>query len=280
MTTADTLDYAQLPFYLWDSLQHDSVVVPTAGVDSCFTEFLVPTADAAHDTLERPSLFVGHSLVPQDGALSRRPDNVAPAWVFPVLLALVAVVTLFYRLRKLQLHDLLLALVDSHAMDRLQRNNSLLHTSQLVPMGLLMLGCLALPVHQLAMYKTGFVGYLLFTAALALAYLLRNGLMRLLGNVFENKWPVDIYITSNYFYHFVLATVVLPVLFLLLYLPRGTMPALYVLGGLVVLEFLARLFRGMQLFLTHSSGPRFYLFYYLCLVEIAPILVLINWIIE
>lgn len=280
MTTADTLDLAQTPFYLWDSLPHDSATAATAGVDSCYTEFLVPTADTAHDTVERPSLFAGHSLVPQGRVLAPRTDTATPPWVFPVLLALVAVVTLFYRLRKLRLHDLLTALVDSHAMDRLQRNNSLLHTSQLVPMGLLMLGSLALPVHQMAMAKTGFIGYVLLTATLAAAYLLRNGLMRLLGNVFENEGPVGTYITSNYLYHFVLASVILPVLFLLLYLPYGTTALLYVLGGLLALEILARLIRGLQLFLTHSSGPRFYLFYYLCLVEIAPFLVLINWITE
>jgi hypothetical protein len=280
MTTADTLDITQMPFYLWDSLQHEDAANTAEIVDSCYTEFLTPTVKLSDDTLERPSLFAGHTLAPQTSHLTSRPDSATPAWVFPVLLLLVGAITLFYRQRKLLLRDLLHALVDSHAMDRLQRNNSLLHTSQLVPMGILMLTCLALPVHQLALAKSGFGGYLLLTVALIAAYLIRNGLMRLLGSIYENNAALGAYITSNYFYHFILATAGLPLLFPLFYIPYGKPVFLYVLAGLLLLELLIRLFRSMQLFLTQSSGPKFYLFYYLCIVEIAPILILIFCIIE
>ena len=64
------------------------------------------------------------------------------------------------------------------------------------------------------------------------------------------------------------------------YLPWGNGVVLDILAGLIVVEFIVRLFRGMKLFLTQSSNAHFYLFYYLCIVEFIPILVLIKQIIN
>ena len=165
-------------------------------------------------------------------------------------------------------------------MERTLRNNKFNSRSRFLPMGLLMLAGLMLIVHQMALAKTGIGGYLLLVAITAVLYLLRNALLRLLAVVFDNNSAIDSYITSNYFYHLALATLLLPLLFLINYLPAGKEVALYVLEAVVAVELIMRLLRGVKLFLTQSSGPYIYLFYYLCIVEMTPILVLIKWIIE
>jgi hypothetical protein len=228
----------------------------------------------------RPSLFKSHGFAVQDSHLQTRVDTAAPVWVFVVLVTLTALTTLFFRSCKIPVKEMAPLLFDSRAMDRTLRNNNLNKRIRLVPMGLLMLAGLTLPVHQTAMAASGLGGYLLLTAAVAALYLLRNGLLRLLAGVFDNNASVDAYITSNYLYHLALITLLLPLLLLQTYLPAGREAVLYIMGGVVILEWIARLFRGLKLFLSQSSGAYVYLFYYLCIVELTPILVLLKWIIE
>ena len=283
MTAPDTLNINIQPFYQWDSVPYDvEAEAPDAGVavGDTFSYFFIPDSSAAVDAVVRPSLFQGHMLAPQHDVLAARTDASAPVWVFGLLVALVALTTLYYHRCKLNLKTLALLLFDSRAMDRTLRNNNLNSRVSFIPMGLLMLACLMLPVQQMALAKNGISGYILLLLGMTVLYLLRNGLLRLLAVTFDNGAAVETYITSNYMYHMMLATLALPLVFLLVYLPYGRDVVLYVLAALLVLEFAIRLFRGLKLFLTQSSGPYIYLFYYLCIVEIAPILLLVKWLIE
>mgnify|MGYP002622518618 CR=1 FL=1 len=270
-------------FYQFDTVPYAlETGLPDAGVavDSGFSRYFVPDYGVLPEAGERPSLFVGHTLDVQHQALVERTVQGAPMWVFALLLILTALTMFYYRQHKLRLKDLLASLVDSRAMDRMLRNNSLTRVAQLVPMALLMLACLALPVYDVALSGTGVPGYLLLTAALAALYLLRNGLMSLLGRVFDDQAAVAGYITNNYLYHLVLATVLLPLLFLMTYMPHGGGVMQWIVLMVVILEFLLRVVRGLKVFFTQTSCSHFYLFYYLCIVETAPILVLIKWLIE
>ncbi len=267
MNSPDTLNLAALPFYQWDTFvapQSDPEVgVVPAMLDSIFCE---------HDSVVyRPSLFSSHSLMPQDRNLTPRPDSTTAPWIFGVLVLLTALLCLYYRMRKITFGPLLTALVDSRAMDRMLRNNNMTRSIQLFPMGMLTVAVVALTLQPVPLWQ-----YLLLTAGLIVAYALRNGLMRFLATVFDNSGAVSTYVISNYLYHLTLATLLLPMLFLHFYLPRGGEMMLYVMVGLVAVEFLTRLVRGLKLFLTQSSGAHFYLFYYLCIVEIVPILVLLK----
>ena len=49
-----------------------------------------------------------------------------------------------------------------------------------------------------------------------------------------------------------------------------------ILAGILGLLFVVRLIRGLQLILTFSKTPKFYLFYYLCILEIVPIIIIIK----
>lgn len=267
-------------FYLWDTLPYPvTEQAPDFGMaaDSAYRFLLVPDTEAVHDTLMRVSLFVGHALPMQHAGLLQRSVAGAPVWVFAVLLALVALTTLYFRRHKLGMRDLLASLVDWRTMDRMLRNNNMARTVALVPAGLLVSACIALPVHQLAMARTGFVGYLLLAASLMALYLLRNGLIRLLATMFDDRQAVGMYVISNYLYHLTLTVLLLPLLFLQTYLPHGGEEVLWVMAGVAVLELLMRAVRGLNVFLTNSLCSHLYLFYYLCTVEVIPVLVLVKW---
>lgn len=276
MPLHDTLN----AFYQWDSLPYPvETPAPDPGMatDSAFGLYIVPQVDAVHDTLVRTSLFEGHGLRLRNTGLLERVADGSPVWVFVLLVLLVALATLYFRMHKLRLRDVLASLVDVRAMDRMLRNTNMARTVALLPAGLLMLAGLALPVHQMALAATGIGGYLLLLAALTAFYLLRNGVMRLLATAFDDRQAVGLYITSNYLFHLTLAILMLPLLFLQAYLPVGADAVRWVMAGLAAIEFVVRLVRGMNVFLTNSSCSHLYLFYYLCTVEIVPILVLVKW---
>ena len=283
MTTSNniTLNQNTEPFYQWGAypdVEESASDVGVAVADT-FNLYFLPDSTLKAIPEERPSLFLEHSFVRQHEDLQARADTTAPVWVFGVLVALVALTTLYYRSAKLRFSSLVPLLFDSRAMDRTLRNNNFNNRFRFIPMGLLMLSGLMLAVHQTAMVKTGFGGYLLLVAAVAALYMFRNGLLRLLAVIFDNGDAVEAYINSNYLYHLALNTLVIPLLFLMMYLPIGRNAVMYVMGAIVVLELTIRLFRGLKLFLTQSSGPYIYLFYYLCIVEVTPFLVLLKWII-
>jgi hypothetical protein len=173
--------------------------------------------------------------------------------------------------------NLLKAAGDIRALDRLKRDSNLNFNYLWLPMGMLMVSPIVLLSQSMLLPDTGLLVNLAITAAAVLFYILRNRLFRFLGNIFDNKQGVSLYIASNYVYHQLEGIFVVVMLFLFFYLPGAKMVMLYIILVFLIFAFLIRFVRGMKVFLTHPNGSNFYLFYYLCIVEIAPVLVVIKW---
>ena len=229
------------------------------------------------DTAFHESMIVPHDLPVVHDGLQGRPDTTAPAWIFISLLLFSTMMCLIFRMRNIKWSLLLKSAIDLRAMDRLVRDCNLNRTITMLPMGLLLVAELCLPVHQSQLPQNGILGYLGLFVAVAVLYILRNALLRLLGNTFDRKQETTLYITSNYLYHFIEAVAVAVLLFLYFYLPDGRATMTWILVVFLGLGFLIRFFRSVKLFLTHPNGSSFYLFYYLCIVEIIPIIVLLKW---
>ena len=278
MNQLDTIDLTSIPFYQWDSVlatrQEEPAFAGVAMLDSVFA--IQPDSDTLHHT----SIFTAHELAPANRQLIPRPDTAAPGWVFALIMLLVAATVLYVQNHKLRIGDLLSSIVNQRAMDRLQRNHNLLRPMQLLPAPMLAAAAAALPTHCLAMSKTGFLGYILLVGGLIGVFFLRNALMRLTATVFGSGDSINPYLASNCLFYLVLDIALLPLSLLFFYMPGGQGSLTYIIFILILIEFLARIYRGLQLFLTHSSGSRFFIFYYLCIVELAPILVLTKWLIE
>lgn len=271
----DTIDYTAIPFWQWDSVP---IAEHTVDLGIPFDSIHRPRE--VMDTVFRKSLFQRHSLQVQHTEPAIRPDNAEPAWIFAVLVLLTGLICVYGQLRKIKYKELLKSLVDRRSMDRLVRDCNLNRSIMMLPMGLLLVAAVCLPIHRMGMAHTGLGDYLLLTLGVSMLYMLRNSIMRLLGNTFENKAGVNLYITNNYLFHLVEATVTTILLYPFFYLPGAQETMLYSIVGFLVLAFLMRYARGMKVFLTVKNSSNFYLFYYLCIVEIIPILVIIKWFIE
>lgn len=229
------------------------------------------------DTHLHESMIAPHNFPVVHDGLQVRPDFAPPAWVFIALLLLVALMGLLFRLRNIKMGLLLKSAVDLRAMDRLVRDCNLNRTFVMLPMALQLVAGVCLPIHQTQLPQSGILGYMILCAAVALLYILRNGLLRLLGNTFDKKQEMTFFITSNYLYHLIEATAVTALLFLYFYLPGGRATMTWILVACLAIGFLTRFFRGVKIFFSHPNSSCFYLFYYLCIVEAIPILVALKW---
>jgi len=270
----DTLNLTALPFWQWN-LQEN----PLTEVDTGIPFDSIHRPREVKDTVFRKSMFQRHSLQVQHSHVVVRPENHEPAWIFVSLLLLTGLICLYFHLRKIKLFTLLRALIDRRAMDRLARDCNLNRTTLMLPMGLLLVAAISLPIHRMALPQTSLWGYLLLAAGLGLLYILRNAILRLLGNTFENRQAVVLYITNNYLFHMLEALVVTVILFPFFYLPGAQTTLFSFIVGFVAIAFTVRFVRGVKIFLTLPNSSSFYLFYYLCIVEIIPILALTKWII-
>lgn len=277
MPTADTLQIDALHFYQWDSLTV-APVEHTANIGLPMDSIFRPFAES--EQVYRQSLFTGHELPMQNNIRQERAQEVAPVWNFIVVLLLCGLLVLYFKMRKITIQEVIKSAVDQRAMDRMIRSNNLNRNYLLLPMGALMIAAVGMGIWQSAMTHTGIGGYLLLSAALSVAYILRNSLLRLFGNVFDNPQAISYYIISNYIYHLILAVITTVLLFPLIYFPNGSEFFSYLFFSLVGLCFLIRLLRGIKIFLTQSKSFNFHLFYYLCIVEIIPYIVLLKWIIS
>lgn len=277
MPQADTIysDTTTLPFYqLTEPYPQPTEADVDLGIplDSLFRP-----VDAS-DTVYRTSLFTGHSLTPHHSTLQQRPATAAPAWIFIVATAICAIIYLYYRNHKLNLRDMLKSTIDGTSPEKQIRGAA--QGLALLPIALLLAATLGMVVWYMALQSTGPLGYLLTTLALTLAYLLRNGLLSTLAAVFDKRHTMSSYITSNYVYHLLLTTVVAPLTFALAYIQGAADGIATSIGILTALVYLMRLLHGAKLFLTKSSTFSFFLFYYLCTIEMIPLLAALKWIIS
>ena len=274
-SNTDTLDYTALPFWMWDTMGY-----PQTEVDTGIPFDSIHRPREAVDTVFRTSLFQRHTLQVKHTELATRQDTAEPAWTFVALLLLTGLICLYYKLRKIKGSALVKSLFDRRAMDRTVRDCNMNRSILMLPMGLLLVAVVCMPIHRMAMASTGVVGYLLLAVGVSLLYMLRNGIFRLLGNTFENRQGVALYLTNNYLYNLAEATALVVLLFPFYYLPGAQETMLYVLGGVAAAGFVMRFGRGVKVFLTLKNRSSFYLFYYLCIVELVPILVILKWFIE
>ena len=261
------------PFYLIDT---PFVHVEQAEPECCVPlDSVFPAREEAPLTV-RKSLFSSHTLQPSHSYLVPRQQTMAAPWLFFLIIALAALTYYYVSSRKLKVTELIRSTVDRRVLDRLVRGNNLTPL-RLMTIGLLVSSIVAVTVSQMALADLGFLGWVIASAILSAAYMTRWGLLRVLSRIFEAEEAMNAYINSGYIYHLVLGIALLPLTLLAVYMPWGQTTVLVTMGVLVALFFVMRIFRGIKLFLTISSAHSFYLFYYLCTVELIPVLILIKW---
>lgn len=267
---------------------HDSVFNPT--VDT--TEYLLLCNDSVfgcYDTLpirQRSSMFATNTHSKAYPLPSQRPATVSNDWVFATIILLLALVSIYLNNQKFKLKDIFLSLFDTRILERVFRESNI-RTVSLLPMVGIYLASLAMVILRttqtfgnLHIQLSPHLFFIATLLALIAFILLKNGMIRLLGDIFEDRLSTALYISSNNLFYFVGGLVATPLLLVLFYFAPAQKAILEATIILIAILFIIRLIRGLQLILTNSKTSKLYLFYYLCISEIVPILVMAKIILD
>lgn len=230
-------------------------------------------------TRTHTSLFTHHTLPvthTHEIAIQRQG---APGWFLAFIALSFLLSCIYLRSKQINVIDVLQSAVDRRAMDRNLRESNMTHNGDKAPIAVLMLIPVALllyyyfmkPSIQNTWIQIG--QYLLLLLSCTGAYFLRNGLIRFVGSAFENEESVSLYLTSNYVYHMLYGIVATIMCFFVCYTDSMGPIFFKITLGILAFLFISRIIRGMQLILTNSNTLKLYLFYYLCIFEIVPIII-------
>lgn len=253
--------------------------VDTAIHVTCTYDTLFPLPNA--DATPRKSLFTGHQLPVRHTVETAIHRQEVPGWFLGFIALSFMFICIYLRSKHLSLANVLYSAIDNRAMERILREYNLTHTKALAIIAPIMLMPVTLVAYRFLLPRgsnlwISISQYLLVYLACCLIYYLRNGIIRLFGNAFEDNEAIHMYLSSNYLYHLLYAVVTTPMAFFICYTDNMGEVFLKVLIGIIGLLFIMRVLRGMQLILTHAKTSKLYLFYYLCTLEIVPILILIK----
>lgn len=254
----------------------------TVQVNCLYDSAFVPQDHA--EPVPRKSLFTHHLLpVRHESEMAVGHDG-TPGWYLGGIALALLFLCLFLRAKQLRLLDLLQSLVSERAMARVLREANLTRAITQAPIALIMLFPVCLVASKVLMPATSplsILNFLVIYVAACAVYYLRNGIYRFVGEAFLNSEAMHLYLTSNYVYHLAYGIVATALAFFVCFTgPLGGI-FFYILAGIVGILAVMRFVRGVQLILTHAKSPKLYLFYYLCTLEIVPIIVLahgaISW---
>ena len=201
-------------------------------------------------------------------------------WIFATIILLLTFISIFLNNQKFKLKDIFQSLFDTRVLDRVFRESNI-RSASLLPMVGIYMASLALIIIKIVNNSDAFITglpnylfYLIILLGLLLYIFLKNSLIRLLGNIFEDRAATMLYIASNNLFYFVGGLMSVPLMLLLFYFTAAENTILKTSIFFICTIFIVRLFRGIQLILTNSKTSKLYLFYYLCIFEIVPILVM------
>lgn len=274
------IDTTTIPTALADSSTAalaDTSAMPDTAQYCCIYDSLFPLAAPKEPTLHK-SLFTHHQLAVQNSHEITIQHHGAPGWFFGFIVLSLFLLCIYIKSKQISLLELLKSAIDHRALDRLLRDTNLTHALDQAPIALISLIPLTLVCYSTffthsSNLLTDILGYLGLLVACYAVYYARNGFIRLIGNAFDNPESVHIYLSSNYIYHLLYGIVATAFAFFVCYTDATGKIFFYILAGIIGLMFIFRLIRGMQIILTNSKTPKFYLFYYLCIFEIVPIVI-------
>jgi hypothetical protein len=263
---------------------HDSVFSPVFDTSDylllCNDSVFAPYSELS--VRHRESMFVTNTHSRQTTQPYVRSVSASTDWIFVTVISLLALVSVYVNNQKFRLKDIFQSLFDLRVLDRVFRESNI-RTVSLLPMVGIYLASISMVVLKTTQYYGGFVvpfpPYILFfttLAALISFLIVKNGFVRLLGSIFEDRATTMLYIANNNLFYFVGGLVITPLLLLLFFFHPAEIATLKVVFVLVAIIFIIRFVRGMQLILTSSKTSKLYLFYYLCIFEIVPVLIIVK----
>lgn len=281
-------------------LVRNPLAVDTSGAlgDSVHFLRMPDSASWAIDTTTRPvilyqpllrktetvNLYGTHQLTPTHRGPITKPE-VAPGWLFPILMVILAVFTWLRLFYSRHFGQMLSSVFNTNLAQQIVRDENILVQRATVYLSLLYYLIAALFLYVLSLHvgwDLGFIGkgfprFLFFTIVVSAVYAIKFLVLKFCGWLFDLDRELTIYLFNIFIINNVVGMLIFPAIVVLAFQPfvagDWIWKSCLVLTGFF---YVFRLFRGVQIGISTPGASPLYLFFYLCALELAPMLVLLR----
>ncbi len=232
---------------------------------------------------QRESLFTHHYLPKKTEIKPIGKTQGSDSWVFGILIGIAILFCWIFWSYRVRVSQMFYACFTNRRMNMLMKGGNVLKEMILPFIAITYLTLFSLFIYKLAKDYSfsdilppmrDYVLYLLIFGGLTMLSVLKFVIVRFIGNVFRSDQISILYLVNDLIFDFLLAISLFPLLFLMFFAHIDIVfqPALAVII-LISIIFIVKTIRGFLLTLTYSKFSKLYLFYYLCSIEILPVLI-------
>lgn len=240
----------------------------------------------------KPLLFTdiyhGHELKQVNTEpLSR--NNVSPIWIFPILLIIIVIFTWLKVFYSKYFSQMFQAFTNNNLANQIVRDENILiqRASVYLSFSFNLIAALFLyliSIHygwQMGGIGAGFSRFLFFAIVVSAIYTMKFLILKLCGWLFEQDREMATYIFNIFLINNILGIALLPFISVLAFNKHAFTGILIIICLISAsLAFFYRLYRGILVGINSITFSPLYLFLYLCTLEIAPLLVLMRFVIQ
>jgi len=244
---------------------------------------VVPVAGKAI-TEKSFSLFTSHELVPKHaGPVSR--NDTTPDWIFPLIVIIIASFAWLRAFYSKYFGQIISAFFNNNLANQVVRDENILVQRASVLLNIVFNLVAALLLYFMSIRFgwspgssfSGLNRYLFFTLVVSAAYTFKFLVLKICGYLFHLDKEMATYIFNIFLINNVLGICLLPLVAIIAFgLAAYTNMILYAAIILVAAAFLYRIGRGLAAGISSPVFSFYYLFLYLCTLEIAPLLMLVK----
>ncbi len=227
----------------------------------------------------KKSIFASHQMQPVI-FLPKEKNILNPGWVSPLLIMIFLLFTISKYSYFRNIQQIFKAFFNKRLFNQLSRDGGLFSERvSLILFSSYLLG-LSLFIFKISNFFLNFpdsffvslVIFLKILAGILIFYLLKMGIFKLSGFIFKSSKETSDYVLNMYVFGQITGVVMLPILVFITYLCNEAI----IYTGLILfsLMYLYRLFRGFSIAISNVKVSTYYLFLYLCTLEILPFFLL------
>ena len=255
---------------------HETASAPAYDEGLLFCEDSIFKAPDQSTLPERASLFRNHLLKTVHESEVKRVNVDDGGYVFGVLLTLTVLLLVFCLLRKIELKRCVMSVFSMRHTNIMVRESGLKSDILLWPLPFIyysVLGALGYVVAT-RLFGEEIYGMLDLPILIGICLLysfIRYTVIKLLGKACNGEEAVGMYLISGSLFQQIGLVFLIPLTLVGFYVEKNV---IWIAGAVAAVVFILRLARGLTIVLSRSAGSKLYLFYYLCIVEIVPILII------
>jgi len=266
--------------HVQDSLQMQWVKMPDANRPNLFLDSLKDLY-----TVKDGDFFTWHSQFKDtiENFKAGIPKHIRDGWVMGVVITLL----LFFAIIRVSYPNEIMIIVqaffNNRVLAQISKEENLFNSWPFVFLYILFGFTIGLFLYlintftQLGGIVEGFNLYLVFSLSILVLFSLKIVTLRFIGFLFDVPRLVREYVSILYLSYFNTALMFLPAVIIMAFSPKKLAGSFMIIGiFILVVAFFTQFLRaGSTIFKTYSLS-KFYLFLYLCTLEIGPILILVK----